>query len=790
MIKKIAVLLYVAVLSFTVKAQLGVGTWRMYSSFSGVTDLIETPGKVYYTSNNLLFSYDKDNEETYTYSVSNRLNDNDVSRTYYNPEGKYLVITYSNANIDLLYDNGKVVNLPDIKDVPMSTVKTVNDVAFNDGKIYVATNFGLVVYDDSKHEVINSGNYSRNVSVVDIVDGHILIVVDYDYYWLPENERINSLSNYKKLGRTVVKDAQNLGNGLFLMVCGPNLIRVYKTDIAKNSLSVFKAVEDKGFSNVYPAGDGSYYVYTGSKVYSVSTDGEVTVMSLPSSLQNNKVGLWSGSNSMWAGSADGLGHYSVDGDNVTVLGDRYVPEAMTVRKVGRLFTSPSGKIYAASYGNSHNLPAFKDKTEEYYVNIIHDGVIKDVTPVEFEVDHKATRPAKFKDGYDLVEDPNDSEAYYLGSMEEGVYRIKDRKQTHKYYSDNSSLHEVVGDGRLRALSLDFDRLGNLWVGCHHISSEPYVLNMLSANGLKKDETTPSDWKNINIGIEGERDIKVFACKKSNMIFIFSGAYESPIVAYDTKGTASVSDDTFRLWEKFTDQDGKSYEYIYVYSIAEDENGRVWIGTSDGVIEITRPSEAINADMRINRIKVPRNDGTNYADYLLSSQNVYAIATDNSNRKWLATETSGVYLVNENGSEILEHYNIDNSILPSNTVYAVTCDVNSNSVFFGTEYGLIEYSSTSAPASDDYSEVYAYPNPVRPDYTGWITVKGLMDNSLVKIADAAGNVFFQGMSEGGMVIWDGCNSSGQRVKTGVYYVFASRNESGQTSGAVTKILVVN
>jgi hypothetical protein len=103
--------------------------------------------------------------------------------------------------------------------------------------------------------------------------------------------------------------------------------------------------------------------------------------------------------------------------------------------------------------------------------------------------------------------------------------------------------------------------------------------------------------------------------------------------------------------------------------------------------------------------------------------------------------------------------------------------------------LAQYNSSSAPAADDYSDVYAYPNPVRPDYTGWIVVKGLMDNSLVKIADAAGNVFFQGVSEGGMITWDGCDSRGQRVKTGVYYVFASQNATGSASGAVTKILVV-
>ena len=87
-------------------------------------------------------------------------------------------------------------------------------------------------------------------------------------------------------------------------------------------------------------------------------------------------------------------------------------------------------------------------------------------------------------------------------------------------------------------------------------------------------------------------------------------------------------------------------------------------------------------------------------------------------------------------------------------------------------------------------MYAFPNPVRPDYTGWITVNGLMDNSLVKIADMQGNVFWQGQSEGGMVVWDGCNADGTRVRSGVYLVLASQSADDSTLGTVAKIVVIN
>ena len=210
----------------------------------------------------------------------------------------------------------------------------------------------------------------------------------------------------------------------------------------------------------------------------------------------------------------------------------------------------------------------------------------------------------------------------------------------------------------------------------------------------------------------------------------------------------------------------------------------------GVFEITDPTKLTTSMATVNHLKVPRNDGTNLADYLLDSQIVSQIAVDASNRKWISTIGSGVYLVSENGDEILEHYTTDNSILPSNTVYAVGCDPNSNKVYFGTGQGLVEYNSTSAPGKENYNEVYAYPNPVKPDFTGWITVTGLMEDSLVKITDSAGNVIVQGRSDGSMFVWDGCNHSGERVKSGVYYVMASQNATGSSSACVTKIMVIN
>ena len=85
-------------------------------------------------------------------------------------------------------------------------------------------------------------------------------------------------------------------------------------------------------------------------------------------------------------------------------------------------------------------------------------------------------------------------------------------------------------------------------------------------------------------------------------------------------------------------------------------------------------------------------------------------------------------------------------------------------------------------------MYAYPNPVREGYQGYIAVKGLISNAQVRITDISGRLVYTGKAEGGQAVWDGNTMTGHKVHTGIYLVFAS-NEDGSEK-VVTKILVIN
>ena len=169
MIKRLLFLIIAFITYVTAMSQSTVGNWNVYSMFSDIRKMVQTPEKVYFVSGNYLFSFDKETEELYNYTFQNKLYDNVVDEIYYNKDKDYLVITYASGNIDLLYADGSVVNLPDIKNATLNYSLEINDVAFLDECIYVATKFGLIVFDEQRREVKYSGVYDKEISLVTVV---------------------------------------------------------------------------------------------------------------------------------------------------------------------------------------------------------------------------------------------------------------------------------------------------------------------------------------------------------------------------------------------------------------------------------------------------------------------------------------------------------------------------------------------------------------------------------------------------------------------------------------------
>ncbi|MCM1449172.1 MAG: hypothetical protein NC082_02415 [Clostridiales bacterium] len=804
--------------SMTTVAAGSVGQWKLYGSYSTIDDMVETSRGVYYVSNGQLYRYNQDDDEIYNLSIGNKLSDSNVKSLYYNIGTEQLIVVYENGNIDVIEADGKVFNMPDLKDAVLDVLPTVNDVDFDGDRMYVATNFGVVIFDTDRKEVVTSGIYNKNITSISKQGDTLWAVENYIYYTIDLTKSITPASALQRAswGYTT-DDLKTAANG-WLVILGnqSRALQMYDVKVGGDPIST-GTYEAKHFSDLQILRDGTLMCRSESHIYLISPEGTVKKISVKDTdletlpvagtYDNKKIASLGSIDCVWVEDTDGLSSYSIKDGSVEQLTTPAKPQnQLSLVNIGRLNHAPSGAIYAFNYGPTILYDGANEEDNErgwfnlFHVNKIVDGEVTDMTPIEYSVTNKNNRPydqspVGFKSGTIVRENPRDPEAYALGSYWDGVYYVKDRKEVVHYDATNSTLRPFGNNFRMHVNGLDFDRQGNMWVVLYDDDGDNTVnrqYHMLQADKVGHP-TTEADWQVYPLVTPSEHDGKLMACHHSNNIFYIDSYYKGPVNVIKTKGTTTISDDIVISVTDFIDQDGIMFSYQNLYSVVEDKLGRVWVGTDNGVFEITRPDEISSTTIKVNHLKVPRRDGTNYADYLLNGEKIYDIAIDPSNRKWIATALSGVYLVSENGDEILQHFDKDNSPLPSNSVYSVACG-NGNDVYFGTAYGLCEYSSDSSPAGEDYSDVYAYPNPVRPDYTGMITVTGLMENSLVKIADAAGNVVFQDISNGGMLTWDGCDRHGNRVKTGVYYVFASQRDGGSSgsgsNAAVTKIMVIN
>jgi ligand-binding sensor domain-containing protein len=222
-------------------------------------------------------------------------------------------------------------------------------------------------------------------------------------------------------------------------------------------------------------------------------------------------------------------------------------------------------------------------------------------------------------------------------------------------------------------------------------------------------------------------------------------------------------------------------------MAQDWDDMIWIGTDAGLFLLPSSVDFATSD-RCERIIIPRNDGTNLADYLLDSEKITSIVVDGANRKWIGTEKSGVFLLSPDGIETIAHFTAENSPLLSNAILSIAIQESTGEVFIGTGDGLMSYMSDAVPVEDDFTNIYAYPNPVHPTYKGYVVIKGLMADTEVRIVDASGNLVTVLQGLGGEVIWDITNTSGNRVSSGVYTIIC--NTKGGNAYGTTKVLIMN
>src|SRR5690606_9604552 len=313
---------------------------------------------------------------------------------------------------------------------------------------------------------------------------------------------------------------------------------------------------------------------------------------------------------------------------------------------------------------------------------------------------------------------------------------------------------------------------NLWIS-NFGASQP--LHVKKAGGQWKSFTVP-----LNISNQTMAQIII---DDANQKWINSPLGNGLVLFNHGEGIDNTNDDRWRLYRAGAGNGNLPSNEIL--SIAKDKNGFIWIGTSDGIGIIECPADAFSSQGCEAFLPVVQHG--NFNGYLFKGQHVQGIAVDGANRKWIATN-NGAWLVSENGEKLIYHFTEDNSPLFNNDVKQVTINGRTGEVYFATSKGIISYRGTATDGGERNENVLVFPNPVPPNYSGNIAIRGLVDNAIVKIIELGGRLVFETRALGGQAIWDGYNYVGQKASSGVYIVLV--NDDGRQEKVATKIFFIS
>jgi hypothetical protein len=213
----------------------------------------------------------------------------------------------------------------------------------------------------------------------------------------------------------------------------------------------------------------------------------------------------------------------------------------------------------------------------------------------------------------------------------------------------------------------------------------------------------------------------------------------------------------------------------VYSLVVDLDGAVWIGMDSGITIIPDPL-------------YPKQKIICYA-LQAQTRKVQTIAVDAVNNKWIGT-TDGVFLVNPDGSELLQSYDVTstNGGLLSNDVRSIAIDQTRGIAYFGTEHGLSSLAINPIQTSKSDTKLEFGPNPFILPSDQPLIIRNLVANSTIKVLTVSGSVVAQFDAQGGgRAFWDGRNKKGAFVSSGIYFIVAfAENGSHTVTGKVAVI----
>ncbi|MEO0060335.1 MAG: hypothetical protein RLZZ312_1982 [Bacteroidota bacterium] len=738
--------------------------WKGYFSYNGIKDITQTNNVFLAASENAIFSKNISTNEIQTINTIDGLSSQNISTIYASQIHKKTLIGYENGLL-LLIDNAdnKIYRFFDIinKSLP-PTIKKINHFFEQGNTIYISCDFGIVQFNIATllfGETYFIGSTVSNIKVnqTTIFNGRIFAAT-----------QDNGLKSADLTNPNLIDASQwtTVVQGSFQgIVSLPNVLVC--TQLFGQNL---RSADGITFSNINPfLSPSSKSIRVAENQIIIATENQVLVY-------DNLLVLTSQIN------RTSLPDIPTSFTTATILGNKiYI--GTDNKGVVTLTTGTSTFEYISPSGPVKN-EIFSINAQSSQLYAVYGSYKESLEPLGIQLGYSkynlengwANYPISATDNvYDLVRvtvNPTNENQIFIASHQNGLLKLENSVLIKRFDQTNSGLETLVVPGlpnyfNVRIEEPAFDRRGNLWLTNGIIKSP---LKVLQTNGQWQSynmEATLNDWTDARFSklMIDKNNTKWMVSRSDGLIGFneaFNNKFKRVAVGPEPGNLPSI-----------------------IQTAAIDTRNQVWIGTRRG-LRILNSVDAFLDDqpMKANSIIILDNG---LAQELLFEQFITDIVVDGANNKWVGTADAGVFQFSPNGQQTLHHFTSENSPLPNNNVNDIDINPTTGEVFFATTKGMVSFKGTAIKAADNLENVVVFPNPVRPEFDGNLTITGLTNKANIKITDIEGNLVFEAISEGGSVEWNTTAFGKYRVASGVYIVFIASKDGLATK--VKKIMIV-
>ena len=774
-------------------AQYEVSSWRDHFPYGAAMGLMVTQDEVVARTEYALFSVDTSTYEVRRQVKGTALNQGNPSAVAYDADRDQWVVGYGDGGIDLKSDFG-TLNIPDLRIAQIVGSKNIHSIEVFGNMAYLATAVGVVVVDLDQQEIADSWSLTPPSAPVEAY-----CIVAHEDLWLVGTEMgvlaaprdnlfLANPSNWSPWS-----GAPDLGRVIGLRNYGGSWWMV--TSAGQDALEADDLVWRR-------QGEGPWEIFEGWDPEGLPFGGMA-------------VGPWilNGDESRTEGMllASCCQAWGFDGQGGAIAIDNPLPGFAVVRDLACFQGDTSGRIWLASgvggvvtwvphpsetsVSTRTNRPDGPPTSRVRRLDCWNDNlwVATGAVSASWTPQYRSDGCFQFsdeewsvpdlpestndiqgiKDILDVSIDPTDPSHVVFSSYEEGLVELRGGEVVRVLNAENSSLQTSLVGGTPRSAvgGIDFDRAGNLWF------TNPWVSGALHV--MLPDGSTVA----MDLGDEGQNllfsDVEV---TRDGYVWAVLPRGDGVLV-YDPSGTpGEPSDDRWTILTSQTGQGGLPSNFVFC--LEEDLDNEIWVGTAEGPAVFYQSASVFDDDINASQILISQ-DGN--LQYLLETEVIQSIIIDAGNRKWLGTQSSGVFVLSADGLTTDHHFTRENSPLPSNDIQDIAMDYASGEVYIATSTGLVSYRAEATNWDREMENVRVMPNPIRADHTGPIVFDGMALNSTVHITDATGQRIEVLESNGGRATWDGVMENGQPAPYGVYLAFATDSEGKK--GAVIKFAIL-